>query len=137
MTLNVGGLPELRADGSASRLTSHNRRQPNPRQTRPPVMATERPRPWVGEERPTRKRSPTFALTFPRLPDQSLVDPRHHRAGVDELVNRSRSFERRVRGVAEFARLDASRGYLAGEPAARHGTTGGSGEDDETTEPRA
>ncbi len=52
-------------------------------------------------------------------------------------VNGSRSLERRVSGVTELARLDASRPYLAGEVAARHGTAGRSGEDDETTEPRA
>lgn len=40
-------------------------------------------------------------------------------------------------GVAELARLDASRRHTAGEAAARHGTAGRSGEDDETTEPRA
>jgi hypothetical protein len=57
--------------------------------------------------------------------------------GVDELVNRSRSFERAVPGVAELARLDASGRHLAGDAAARHGAAGRSGEDDETTEPRA
>jgi hypothetical protein len=45
--------------------------------------------------------------------------------------------ERRVAGVAELARLDASRRHTAGEAAARHGTAGRSGEDDDTTEPRA
>ena len=58
-------------------------------------------------------------------------------AGLDELVNRSRALERPVPGVAKLARLDASRRHPAGEAAARHGTAGRSGEDDETTEPRA
>jgi hypothetical protein len=41
------------------------------------------------------------------------------------------------RGVPELAGLGASRRHLAGEAAARHGTAGRSGEDRETTEPRA
>jgi hypothetical protein len=52
-------------------------------------------------------------------------------------VSRWRSLERQVPGVAELARLDASRRHPAGEAAARDGTAGRSGEDDETTEPRA
>jgi hypothetical protein len=45
--------------------------------------------------------------------------------------------ERPVAGVAELARLDASRRHPAGEAAARHGTPGRSDEDHDTTEPRA
>jgi hypothetical protein len=52
-------------------------------------------------------------------------------------VNRSRLLERRVRGVAKLARLDASHRHPAGEATARHGTAGRSGEYDETTQPRA
>ena len=52
-------------------------------------------------------------------------------------VSRSRSLDRRVPGVAELARLDASLRHPAGEGAARHGTAGRSSEDHDTTEPRA
>jgi hypothetical protein len=61
----------------------------------------------------------------------------HTRASVRTVPAAFEVAEPRVPGVAELARLDASRRHTAGEAAARHGTAGRSGEDDETTEPRA
>jgi hypothetical protein len=58
-------------------------------------------------------------------------------AGLDELGEPFEVARAASTGVAELARLDASRRHPAGEAAARHGTAGRSGEDDETTEPRA